>query len=138
MTANPHRGEVEIELDGKRFVMRPTFQAIAEIEQQTGTGLIALLHRMTDGGLRVSDLAVIIAAGLKAAGEPASRDKVGSLLLQDGLEKTLEPASHFLMNAVTGGRATANGDSSGADAPAGDASGGDAESAGNAETAETR
>lgn len=133
MTANPHRGEVEIELDGKRFVMRPTFQAIAEIEQQTGTGLIALLHRMTDGGLRVSDLAVIVAAGLRAAGEPASRDKVGSLLLQDGLEKTLAPASQFLMNAVTGGKAEATAKSAG-----GNDAGGDAESAGNAEAAETR
>lgn len=133
MTANPHRGEVEIELDGKRFVMRPTFQAIAEIEQQTGTGLIALLHRMTDGGLRVSDLAVIVAAGLRAAGEPASRDKVGSLLLQDGLEKTLAPASQFLMNAVTGGKAEATAKNAG-----GNDAGGDAESAGNAEAAETR
>ena len=133
MTANPHRGEVEIELDGKRFVMRPTFQAIAEIEQQTGTGLIALLHRMTDGGLRVSDLAVIVAAGLRAAGEPASRDKVGSLLLQDGLEKTLAPASQFLMNAVTGGKAEATAKNAG-----GNNAGGDAESAGNAEAAETR
>lgn len=133
MTANPHRGEVEIELDGKRFVMRPTFQAIAEIEQQTGTGLIALLHRMTDGSLRVSDLAVIVAAGLRAAGEPASRDKVGSLLLQDGLEKTLAPASQFLMNAVTGGKAEATAKNAG-----GNDAGGDAESAGNAEAAETR
>ena len=132
MTANPHRGEVEIELDGKRFVMRPTFQAIAEIEQQTGTGLIALLHRMTDGGLRVSDLAIIVAAGLRAAGEPASREKVGSLLLQDGLEKTLEPASFFLMNAVTGGKAQATAENAG-----GNDAGGDAESAGNAEAAET-
>jgi hypothetical protein len=104
MTANPQRGEVEIELGGRRFVMRPTFQAIAEMEKQTGRGVIELLQSLSDGGLKVSELAAIITAGLKAAGEPARYDKVGALLLEGGLEGIVPPVGEFLIGALTGGR----------------------------------
>ena len=104
MTANPQRGEVEIELGGRRFVMRPSFQAIAEMEKQTGRGLIELLQSLSDGGLKVSELAAIITAGLKAAGEPARYDKVGALLLEGGLEGIVPPVGEFLVGALTGGR----------------------------------
>ena len=65
MTANRHRGEVEIELapaEGHRktFVMRPTWQALSEIEEQTG--------------------------------KPASFDAVAELVFRTGFGRCCEPA----------------------------------------------
>lgn len=123
MTSNPQRGEVEIALAGRRFTLRPTFQAIAEIEKQTGCGLIELLQCLSGGGVKVSDLAAIITAGLRAAGEPARFDKVGAMLLESGLEPVMQPVGEFLVGAVTGGRTR--------DDESGDGAGGGGDAAGN-------
>lgn len=102
--ANRHRGEVEVTLGGRRFTMRPSFAAIAEIESRSGQGLVALARRLTAGDIRVSDFATIIAAGLRAAGEPARIETVGELVLEEGLG-TLSPAvGEFLRQAISGGR----------------------------------
>lgn len=36
MAASSQRGEIEIELDGRKFTMRPIFLALADIEAATG------------------------------------------------------------------------------------------------------
>lgn len=107
LVANPHRGEVELSLGGRRFVMRPSFAAIAEIETRSGQGLVGLARRLTAGDIRVSDFATVITAGLKAAGEPARYEKVGEMVLDEGVG-TLAPAvGEFLRQAIAGGRTEA-------------------------------
>ncbi len=61
MTANPWRGEVEIMLGGKPYILRPTFSSLSNIEQQLGLGLVALARKLADGSIRLEELAVIIA-----------------------------------------------------------------------------
>ena len=102
--ANPHRGEVALTLGGRSFALRPTFAAIAEIETRCGQGLVALARRLTAGDIRVSDFAVIITAGLKAAGEPARYDKVGELVLEEGVGALAPAVGEFLRQAIAGGR----------------------------------
>ena len=44
--ANKHRGEVDITLLGDFWTLRPTFGALAEIEDATGLGLAAVVQRI--------------------------------------------------------------------------------------------
>ncbi len=109
MTANRHRGEVEIELapvEGHRktFVMRPTWQALSEIEERTGKGLQALAQTFLRNDFAFRDVTAVITAGLKAAGEPASQDTVGELIFKTGLLNAATPAGEFLWNALGTGR----------------------------------
>ena len=106
--ANPHRGDVPITLKhhgtDREFVMRPTFGAIAEIEQATGRGLIALARSAMAGDVALSTMAVVVTAGLKAAGEPAKAATVGEMVFEAGALATLPAVGQFLTNALTGGR----------------------------------
>lgn len=54
--ANEVRGEVEIELGGKRYSLRPTYGALAEIENLTDAGLIKLAGRFQEGDIRIKDI----------------------------------------------------------------------------------
>ena len=100
---NKHRGEVEITLDGKAYVMRPTFEAMAEIEAKIGHGILWLATRASEGDIGITEVAVIIAAGLKAAGEPATADTVGPIVFRTGLVKVLVPVGEYLTSALMGG-----------------------------------
>ena len=105
--ANRHRGEVELSLDGRRFVLRPSFAAIAEIEARCGEGVIALARRLAAGDIRVSDFAAVVTAGLKAAGEPARFETVGEMVLREGLGSLAPTVGEFLRQAISGGRTEA-------------------------------
>ena len=97
-------GEVEIELDGRAYTMRPCFQALAEIEAATGTGIMALVRRFAGKSFGIGDVTAVVTAGLKAAGEPASQEKVGELIFKTGLLKAATPAGEFLWAALGGTR----------------------------------
>ena len=100
--ANAQRGEVEIALGGRRYVMRPSFAAIAEIETRTGQGVIGLARRLASGDIRVSDVAAIVTAGLRAAGEPAKLEMVGEMVLEEGLASLAPSLGAFLSAAISG------------------------------------
>ena len=101
--ANKHRGEVAISLGGRSYLLRPTFAAIAEIEARSGQGLIGLARRLAAGDIRVSDFACIVHAGLRAAGEPARFEKVGELVLEEGVANLAPAVGEFLRAAIAGG-----------------------------------
>ncbi|MHA7873879.1 gene transfer agent family protein [Roseivivax sp.] len=67
--ANPWRGEVEIEIDGRAHVMRLTLGALAELEAALGTdSLVALAERFEAGRFSSRDVLALIVAGLRGGG----------------------------------------------------------------------
>jgi hypothetical protein len=82
---NRHRGEIEAVLDGapRRLVL--TLGALAELEAAFGAGdLVALTERFGAGRLGARDLVVIIAAGLRGAGESVSDADVAAMTTPGG------------------------------------------------------
>jgi len=100
--ANRLRGEVAIRLGGRDYVLRPTFQALCEIETRTGQGIVALARRTAAGDVGVTETAAIVTAGLRAAGEPAAFDTVGRLILETGLAACVPAVTAFLTAALGG------------------------------------
>ncbi len=107
MEADPKRGDVEIELatetgERRKFVLRPTFAALLEIEEQTGQCIFALARRLSKAELGQDDAAHIITAGLKAAGETANFATVGEMIARSGLADVLAALGDFF-GTVLGG-----------------------------------
>lgn len=67
-TANPVRGEMTFDLDGADYVLRPSFEAIVAIEEQTGKTQVELAQMASDGRLTVMDAAVVVTECIKAQG----------------------------------------------------------------------
>ncbi len=114
MIVDPKRGDIEIELvteAGQRrgFVLHPSFEAIVEIEEQTGRSIFALARRIAKAELGHHEGACIVGAGLKAAGETVSYDTVGEMMLRTGLADVLPAVGEFLAK-ILGGTGQSEGD----------------------------
>ncbi len=107
MEADPKRGDVEIELatetgERRKFVLRPTFAAILEIEEQTGQSIFVLARKLSRGEMGQQDAAHILTAGLNAAGETASYATVGGMIARSGLADVLAALGDFFDAVLSG------------------------------------
>lgn len=96
MAANPHRGEVKIELEGQTLLMRPTFACLVEIEQGSGKPIMELVRRFADRRFGFADVTAVVAAGLKAAGAPVTNERVAEMVFNTGLLESAVPATRLL------------------------------------------
>jgi hypothetical protein len=79
--ANRHRGEVALDLGGRRFTLRLTLQALAEIENAFDLpSLGALGERFGGGRLSAGDLVVVLAAAIRGGGSELSDADVAGLV----------------------------------------------------------
>lgn len=75
--ANARRGEIEVEIGGRRHGLCLTLGALAELEARLGAGdLEALGRRLGEGRLSAEDLMAILAAGLRGGGDPSAAAEV--------------------------------------------------------------
>ena len=107
-TANPERGEIEIELvtpagSPETFVLRPTWESMIEIETRTGLGMIQIANKLAMLQFGFTEAVAIITAGLKAGGDPAKVETVGPMVFKTGLTNLIPPIQEFVTNALTGG-----------------------------------
>lgn len=104
--ANRQRGEVTIKLDGKKYAMRPTFEALCEIEDALDTDIPYLINQFSKGRVRLKVIVVVLYEGIKSGGELVSKEEIGEILIREGLVKVLEseakPIAKFLSVGLTG------------------------------------
>jgi hypothetical protein len=102
--ANRHRGEVEVVLGGKSYAMRPTFEALAQIQDDTGVGLFGLLLRIRDQS--PTDMVAVVYQGIRYGEDPRisppSREDVGRAMVEEGLTKFTDPIVAFIEQALYG------------------------------------
>lgn len=113
---NKLRGEVEIELAGEKWTMRPTFEALVNIEGKLNKSIPEITRAHRAGSVRVTDIVVIIWEGLIAAngGKPPhskGRDdhrlryeELGNMIIKDGFANVLkqEALILFLLYGLAG------------------------------------
>jgi hypothetical protein len=94
---NAHRGEIAATLGGRARRLVLTLGALAELETVFGVdGLVGVGERFESGRLGARDLAAIIAAGLRGAGETISDAEVAALTHPDGLPGYVATVSALL------------------------------------------
>lgn len=83
--ANLHRGEIDAELDGRRWTLCLTLGALAELESAyAGADLLALAERFSTGRIGAADAIRILGAGLRGAGHQLSDEEVARMRADDG------------------------------------------------------
>lgn len=94
---NSRRGEIEAELDGKRYVLCLTLGALAELEAAFGAAdLVALAERFERGRMSARDAIKIIAAGLRGGGTEIADDQVAQLASPSGAAGYVKVVSALL------------------------------------------
>jgi hypothetical protein len=83
-SANPHRGEANLEVGGETLILRPSFSALVAAEQELGP-LFGLVERASEGKVALQEIAVLF--DHLSAGRPSSitRDRIGEAIVEKGL-----------------------------------------------------
>lgn len=94
--ANKQRGEEALKLLGKEYILRPTFEALCEIEDKLDISIPNLIGRFEAGNIRIRDLAVIIWAGVHgyvgdgfSEGQEPTIPQIGNALREHGLAEAM-------------------------------------------------
>lgn len=100
--ANPVRGEVALRLDGRSFVLRPSFAALVATEGEVGP-LFGLIERAGEGKLALHELAAVLWHCLASPPEGMTREAFGEALLAEGVAAVM-PVFRQLAVSILGGR----------------------------------
>ena len=76
--ANEVRGEIDLDLDGQRYVLRPSYQAIVACEKKTGMPLIQLGALAEQGLLPLEAQAIVTTELIRAWGRSLVLDEYAS------------------------------------------------------------
>lgn len=82
---NRHRGEIEVELAGQKYVLCLTLGALAELEHAYGgEDLLAIAERFESGRIRATDAIKVIGAGLRGGGTAITDEAVAKMSVAGG------------------------------------------------------
>lgn len=111
--ANVDRGEFALVLDGERYVLRPSYQAIVAFEGATGKGLLELAQAALAGQLTLGETAAVACECIRAWGRAtdnvgakgAGGERIAELILdsEGGLIAAMPAVGAVLAMAATGG-----------------------------------
>lgn len=101
--ANKMRGEVKVTLRGKEYVLRPDFQAIAEIEDQLEAGLPYVFIKAQKGKIGFKEYAAIIYGCILSSGSSdfKSMGEVGEAIRKEGLIKFTDAIRQLLFEMIS-------------------------------------
>lgn len=99
--ANPIRGEAAISINGRTFLLRPSFTALVAAEDELGP-LFALVERAGGGELRLSEIAALFWHCLIER-DGLTREAVGNAVLAMGLVEAAKPL-RILLGEILKGR----------------------------------
>lgn len=113
--ANKYKGEVVIKIGEQEFVLKPSYEAIATIEETTGKSLPALMDMFsTDGGAYLKDVVAVIWGGVVGSmGDKApSLSEIGELVVEHGIMQLVanqelddNPVAQFMVKCLRGNKA---------------------------------
>ncbi len=100
--ANSLRGEAELRVGDRAFVLRPSFAALVAAEGELGP-LFALVERAADGRLGLGELASLFWHCVKDRSDALTREAVGEAVVAQGLA-AVTPALRVLLGQILSGR----------------------------------
>jgi hypothetical protein len=100
--ANALRGEADLRVGERVFVLRPSFAALVAVEAELGP-LFALVERAADGRLGLGELVCLFWHCVTERPEALTRDIVGDAVVEQGLA-AMTPALRVLLGQILQGR----------------------------------
>ena len=118
MSANRKRGEVTLELDGEKYVLRPEFGVIAEIEDELNTDMFRLGMRAEQFKFRVKELAHALRIVLEANGYEAQEKRLAKAIVKQGMAAVVLPLVAYVRGYIWGAQLEKKADRAATETPA--------------------
>lgn len=99
--SNAARGEAALTINGRACLLRPSFDALVQAEEELGP-LFDLVERAGEGKLRLTDMAALFWHCLAERGD-LKREAVGEAVVAQGLAASTRPL-RILLGEILKGR----------------------------------
>ena len=100
--ANRLKNEVSLEINGNKYTARPTFEALAAIEEEAGTSIASLVYTASGGSMALAVMKSILYETIKAHGEGVDVKQLEEDLVNGGLQNGIIAALSVIMTAFNG------------------------------------
>lgn len=98
---NPLKGEIELNIGGTEYKARLTIDAIMQIEQSVGCGIIKLAQRMAEGDVRVSDIIHVLTPALRGGGKNMQPKDVSAIITNVGIIEATTAVATLLTSSIS-------------------------------------
>jgi hypothetical protein len=99
---NSLRGEARLRIDGRDYLLRPSFGALVAAEQELGP-LFALVERAASGQLALDEMAALLWHCIAQRPQSLSKDMVGQAVIAEGLAN-ITPILRLVLQQILAGR----------------------------------
>jgi len=94
--ANKFRGETEIEIGGVKYLLRPTFEGLLEMEDKAGCGLMDLVNSVSKSKISTRHAIAILFGGVLGGGLKIQYQEFGEKCVEHGMLDVAMKAASFL------------------------------------------
>jgi hypothetical protein len=98
--ANKLRDELELMVGETKYVLRPSFEGLLEIEDKAGMGLLEIMGNMSTGKVSAKLIVAIIYGGIVGSGTKVDFNELGNKCLDHGFVQLSGPAAKFLASVI--------------------------------------
>lgn len=98
--ANPLRNQIQVKLD-KNYKARLTIDAIMQIEDAVGCGIIKLAQNMSDADIRMSHIVEILTPALRGGGHDIQQSDVKKIIAKVGIVQATTVVADILTKTLT-------------------------------------
>jgi len=99
--ANPMKAQVVINLGGVDYKARLTVDAIMQIEDAVGCGIIKLAQRMGDADIRMIDIISVLTPALRGGGKNIQDTDVKKIVSEVGIVAAATAVAELLTKSLT-------------------------------------
>lgn len=99
--ANPLKGQIKINLASKEYTARLTIDALMQIEDALGQGIIKVAQRMGEGDVRIRDLVTVLLPAIRGGGNDIQQKEINQLVQDAGIVETTKVVANLLAQTLT-------------------------------------
>jgi hypothetical protein len=99
--ANPLKGEIKVSLNNKEYKTRLTIDALMQIEDALGQGIIKVAQRMGEGDVRIKDLTTVLLPALRGGGNDLQQSDINKLVQDAGIVESTKVVATLLAQTLT-------------------------------------
>lgn len=102
--ANPHRGELTVQMGGTEYTTRLNFDLMAKIESRTGQSVLSIANTLSTGQTPLTHLSIVLYYAIKGGGKEVSEKDIDNLIWEAGIVEAMRVCGEVLTNALLGGQ----------------------------------
>ena len=99
--ANPMKGQIKLKLGDKEYNARLTIDAIMQIEDAVGCGIIKLATKMADADIKMTDVVTVLLHALRGGGKDLQESDVKKIVQKTGIVEATTAVANLIAQSLT-------------------------------------